>query len=116
MWFVLSASMNIFDAALVKGRGYGGAPLAAKIRKTIPDELIAFNQNLPSKLAEANTVEKPAAKPEKPGKNEVRNANGAENTASGSAPDSSALSRGPSVCMPIPYPCKLLVFPNPSAG
>ena len=116
MWFVLSASMNIFDAALVKGRGYGGAPLAAKIRTTIPDELIAFNQNLPSKSAEANTVEKPATKPEKPGKNEGRNANRAENTARGSAPDSSALSRGPSVCMPIPYPWKLLVFPNPSAG
>lgn len=47
MWYILPVvNMQIFDAAIVTGRGYGGAPLAAKVRTTIPDELLQQNQNI----------------------------------------------------------------------
>lgn len=46
MWYVLPVNMNIFDAAIVKGRGYGGAPLVGRIKTTIPDEVIEVNPTL----------------------------------------------------------------------
>lgn len=107
MWFMLSANMNIFDAALVKGRGYGGAPLAAKIRTTIPDELLAMNKGLSVKIP---------IKPKEP-KEKVPESPVAHSNPERTPPiDSVQTSRAQPVCMAIPFPWKLTLFPNPSAG
>jgi len=42
MWFVGVAGFACFDAAFLKGTGYGGAPLIAKIQTTIPMENMAM--------------------------------------------------------------------------
>lgn len=106
MWFMLSSNMNIFDAALIKGRGYGGAPLAAKIRTTIPDELLAMNEGLSVKIP---------IKVKEPKVQTVAQAELISNRA-GSTIDSTSHSRSQPVCMAIPFPWKLTIFPNPSSG
>lgn len=78
MWYSLKVNMSLFDAAIVKGEGYGGAPLAAKIRTTIPDELLSINE--------------PLVNSEKISSNSQQ------------------------TCVPIPYPWKLELFPNPTTG
>lgn len=107
MWFMLSANMNIFDAALVKGRGYGGAPLAAKIRTTIPDELLAINTSLTIKIPikPKELKEKPATTPTV-----------ISNSGRILSDDTLQTSRAQPVCMAIPFPWRLTLFPNPSAG
>lgn len=46
MWYVLPVSFSVFDAALVRGVGYGGAPLVAKIRTTLKPESESLNPEL----------------------------------------------------------------------
>jgi hypothetical protein len=87
MWYVLPANLNIFDAAFVKGRGYGGAPLAAKIRTTIPDEVLALNV-----------------------------ANQVVDTVQTIPNQSDEPRNQPIFCASIPYPWILQLFPNPSSG
>ncbi|MDD2345186.1 MAG: T9SS type A sorting domain-containing protein, partial [Bacteroidales bacterium] len=81
MWYSLKVNMSLFDAAIVKGEGYGGAPLAAKIRTTIPDELLVINDSLVS-LVNSNNI----------------------------------TSDNNPTCIPIPFPWKLELFPNPTSG
>ena len=76
MWYSLPVNMNIFDAAIVKGKGYGGAPLAARVKTTIPEEVLEINHSLV----------------------EIPNEN------------------SQNACVPIPYPWKMIVFPNPTNG
>ena len=108
MWFILSSNMNIFDAALVKGKGYGGAPLAAKIRTTIPDELLAMNDGLTVKIPI-----KPKEIKEKVPEQSVLN-EPLDHSIQPVEMDSNP--RSQLVCMAIPFPWRLTLFPNPSAG
>lgn len=78
MWYSLKVNMSLFDAAIVKGEGYGGAPLAAKIRTTIPDELLSINEPLVNSIKTSSNSQQS--------------------------------------CVPIPYPWKLELFPNPTSG
>lgn len=50
MWFILPASYACFDASFVKGAGYGGAPLVAKIQTTIPSENLALMSSIESTI------------------------------------------------------------------
>lgn len=45
LWWVMKAEMKWFDAALVKGYGYGPMPFAGKIKNTLP----SFVKNEPAK-------------------------------------------------------------------
>lgn len=50
MWYVLPVNMSVFDGALVRGLGYGAAPLVARIRTTLPAELESINTPLTAGL------------------------------------------------------------------
>lgn len=86
MWYVLPSSFSIFDAALVRGVGYGGAPLVARIRTTLPSSIEELNPQLLSGLD--------IKLPDPSGGGENENGN----------------------CIAIPSPWKLDVLPNPTTG
>jgi len=116
MWYSLKVNMSLFDGAIVKGTGYGGAPIAARIRTTIPDELLTLNitlsQSIPVKFKEKPEKEKPEKVISKPEKTitipPVRTPTNQQNL----HPDSIKSGR----CVQIPFPWKLELFPNPTDG
>jgi len=115
MWYVLPANMSLFDGAIVRGRGYGGAPLAARIRTTIPDNLLALNVSLQHSITvkQRDKTEKSGLYPPKGIKRGATNQ--VNQSTNGLTADTVKSGRG-LFCVPIPYPWKLSVFPNPSKG
>lgn len=115
MWYSLPVNMSLFDGAIVRGKGYGGAPLAARIRTTIPDELLALNMNLSQslqiKLREKN-------KEKNSSNNSIKLNNAPVLSDSLSLVDTSAQPNSvhASRCVPIPFPWSLVLFPNPTDG
>ena len=117
MWFVLPVNMSLFDAAFVSGKGYGGAPVAARIRTTIPDELLALNTVFSKQfsLKEKDRRSKVKSK-ERTGKDaQVRNPDEDSTAANHDAPENNQ-GRSDLTCIPIPFPWTLQVYPNPSDG
>ncbi len=111
MWYSLPVNMSIFDGAIVRGKGYGGAPLAARIRTTIPDELLALNLNL-SQTISIPGREKKEKTSNISNKNSGINVDTVHLVIPNVKPDSVHLSR----CVPIPFPWTLVLFPNPTDG
>lgn len=117
MWYVLPVNMSLFDAAFVAGRGYGGAPVAARIRTTIPDELLAINTVFSVPLSR----DKKAPQKEKNKTKTADRKQDANPTSSAQIPADSTKSQGRSKndlisCIPIPFPWKMEVYPNPTGG
>jgi hypothetical protein len=113
MWYVLPVNMSLFDGAIVRGRGYGGAPLAARIRTTIPDNLLALNVSLQQsiKFHDKEKKDKVVA-----GSKVKRESNGQDSVQNNNAlTDSIASGRG-LTCVPIPYPWTIELRPNPTKG
>jgi hypothetical protein len=111
MWYVLPVNMSLFDGAIVRGKGYGGAPLAARIRTTIPDELLSINVSLQQSIP----IRLPEKDPKKPTTGPVSTPQkGGIGTAAAPVvkPDSVHSGR----CVPIPFPWRLELFPNPTDG
>lgn len=115
MWYVLPVNMSLFDAAIVTGKGYGGAPLAAKIRTRIPDNLLALNVQL-SQSYQLKRKEKPRSETTfVSNSNSPKGKNNPVPIAQIPAPDTVRNGRA-TFCVPIPYPWAIEVFPNPSKG
>ena len=114
MWYVLPVNMALFDGAIVKGKGYGGAPLAARIRTTIPDELLALNvslqQQIPIRMRDKKQTPPKKSSTTSSIRNQQTNASQTVQDTTKSTP-----SRG-LVCVPIPFPWKVEVLPNPTQG
>lgn len=114
MWYVLPVNMSVFDGAFVRGSGYGGAPIAAKIRTTIPDELMTLNVELSQKFEFQRRERK-----QKPLRINSKQADGTTNSLVNTIQHDSTLAanvgRG-SVCTPIPFPWNIVAFPNPATG
>lgn len=116
MWYVLPANMSLFDGAIVRGRGYGGAPLAARIRTTIPDNLLALNVSLQQSIS-ITSREKQNKPVSNPPKGKIRAATSQVKQSANDFIVEDTLKSGRGLfCVPIPYPWKLSVFPNPSKG
>lgn len=108
MWYVLPANMSLFDGAIVRGKGYGGAPLAARIRTTIPDNLLALNVSLQQSIS-FNGKEKGRG-------NTGRKVKPAPNQSTNPVPSDSTESGRHLSCVPIPYPWTIYLRPNPTNG
>jgi hypothetical protein len=111
MWYVLPVNMALFDGAIVKGRGYGGAPLAARIRTNIPDELLALNVSLTQSIKFEGKEKKARSKMKERQGSTNQDTKPSINTAK----DSVASGRG-LTCVPIPHPWTLQLMPNPTLG
>lgn len=114
MWYVLPVNMSVFDGAFVRGAGYGGAPIAAKIRTTIPDELMALNVELSHKFALHRRV-----KTQKPSSSKTDQTVGSTNSLVNAIQQDSALAANAGrgiVCTSIPFPWSIVAFPNPAIG
>ena len=114
MWYSLPVNMSLFDGAIVRGKGYGGAPLAARIRTTIPDELLAINMKLSQSVAieprnKKGRIEK---KPVNQPPTLVKDTAQVVHMPSAVNPDAVHSGR----CVPIPFPWRLVLFPNPTTG
>jgi hypothetical protein len=127
MWYVLPINMALLDGALVSCRGYGGSPLAAKIRTTIPDELLALNEPIAEKHAK-RLISFPISGIKR---DQNQSQNGRDSTTivnslptkdttliatiepirQGNEPDFPRQG-----CVPIPKPWELLLLPNPTSG
>lgn len=70
LWWVMKAEMKWFDAALVKGYGYGPVPFIGKIKNTLPKQVLPSGQtecmispapwtirNYPNPFRESTTVQ-----------------------------------------------------------
>jgi hypothetical protein len=115
MWYALPVNMALFDGAIVKGKGYGGAPIAARIRTTIPEQLVALNLSI-SQSIKIRSKDKSEVKNEKKRKGES-STNSNQASSSAAADTLKGNIRTPEgSCYPIPYPWKIKVFPNPSKG
>ncbi|MEX1188027.1 MAG: T9SS type A sorting domain-containing protein [Bacteroidia bacterium] len=112
MWYVLPASLSIFDAALVSGKGYGGAPIAARIRTTIPEQLLSINVEL-SQSFNVRLREK-EKKTSKIVTSDTRKPSGNQDSSLVSIEGDQRGRKGN--CIPIPYPWNIKIFPNPSQG
>ncbi|MEZ5172150.1 MAG: T9SS type A sorting domain-containing protein [Bacteroidia bacterium] len=120
MWYVLPVNMSLFDAAFVAGKGYGGAPVAARLRTTIPDELLAINTVFSVPVSRSSgKAGKPKRQVEKP-KPEPDASNPDSSVIAMASPDTAEAqgrSKNEGVsCIPIPFPWKLEVYPNPTGG
>jgi len=92
MCFGLPVSFSVFDAALIRGVGYGGAPLIGRIRTTLPASIEELNPELMAGLQ----ITLPAVKGDDEfGENEFENHGN---------------------CIAIPAPWTLEVTPNPTRG
>jgi hypothetical protein len=115
MWYSLPVNMSLFDGAIVRGKGYGGAPLAARIRTTIPDELLALNMNLSQSL-QIKMREKIKEKNSSNNSIKLKDApvlsDSLSYSSSNAQPDPVHANR----CVPIPFPWSLVLFPNPTDG
>ena len=112
MWYVLPVNMSVFDGAFIRGSGYGGAPLAARIRTTIPENLLAMNLSITQafeiRRKEKQNVNKKAS-------NAVAEPNSLVNAIQRDS--SLAANTGRALgCTPIPFPWSVVVFPNPATG
>jgi hypothetical protein len=120
MWFVLPVSLSLFDAAFVSGKGYGGAPVAARIRTTIQEELMAINTVF-SKQFSIDEKEPKKSKTAR-SKSKTRNSTASHTvsdslSANADSLDQGGRSKNESIsCVPIPFPWTLQVYPNPSDG
>jgi len=103
MWYVLPANMSLFDGAIVRGRGYGGAPLAARIRTSIPDNLLALNVSLQQSITskQRDKTDKSGSNPPKGIKRGATNQ--VNQSTNGLTADTVKSGRG-LFCVPIPYP------------
>lgn len=116
MWFSLPVNMSLFDGAITSGRGYGGAPLAARIRTTIPDDLIALNQGISSqiRLRERNRKSSISNRSNSSKGSEIQNKGVSTNTVS---IEIDTLRSGRNLsCIPMPFPWKIEAFPVPTDG
>ncbi len=122
MHYGLPVNMSIFDAALVSCRGYGGAPLAAKIRTNIPDEVLALNAHLVVSLNVRVPVQLPDPKPlpAPPIVSPPRQGPQPDTTSTTlAAIDDTDTDSVPNIrqgCSPIPFPWSMVLMPNPSSG
>lgn len=114
MWYVLPVNMSVFDGAFVRGSGYGGAPIAAKIRTTIPDELITLNAALAQKFSfrRRDKMKKPSQTDDA---KRFSSTNSLLNTIQQDSSLAANAGRGV-VCTPIPFPWNIVAFPNPASG
>jgi hypothetical protein len=112
MWFSLPVNMSLFDGAIASGRGYGGAPLAARIRTTIPDELLAMNQGISSQIRIQKNKPETTNNSERSVKNKGL---GTTENSTITAIDTIKSARELS-CIPMPFPWKIEAFPIPSGG
>jgi len=89
--------------------------LAARIRTTIPDNLLALNVSLQQSITvkQRDKTEKSGLYPPKGIKRGATNQ--VNQSTNGLTADTVKSGRG-LFCVPIPYPWKLSVFPNPSKG
>jgi hypothetical protein len=116
MWFSLPVNMSLFDGAITSGRGYGGAPLAARIRTTIPDELIAMNLGISKEFRVKSTKDKLVDGKQFDTRNGVINQrDGIPENSSSAAIDTLRSGRELS-CIPMPFPWKIDAFPVPTNG
>ena len=111
MWYVLKGSLSLFDAALVSGQGYGGAPIAARIRTTIPDDLLHMNLSLSQQFAVGINKKE---KRNKTISNRTPNQTQISDSLMQNNPNNSRGRNGQ--CVPIPYPWSIRIFPNQSKG
>ncbi len=114
MWYVLPVNMSVFDGAFIRGSGYGGAPLAARIRTTIPETLLAMNLSITQQF-EIKRKERQDQKVTRNTSAAVAEPNSLVNSIQRDS--SLAANTGRALgCTPIPFPWSLVVFPNPATG
>lgn len=112
MWFVLPINMALLDGAITSGKGYGGAPIAARLRTTIPDELLALNQGLVQTIKLKNQARTKNLKRD----SKVNNSN-SNNQIQVNNPDSDSIKSGRELsCISMPFPWKIEAFPVPTNG
>jgi len=115
MWFVLPINMALLDGAITSGKGYGGAPLAARLRTTIPDELLALNQGLVQTIKLKNEARN----------RNIKNDNKSVNSSSNNSPETDQVNNPNNdqiksgrelSCIEMPFPWKIEAFPVPTNG
>lgn len=112
MWFVLPINMALLDGAITSGKGYGGAPLAARLRTTIPDELLALNQSLVQRIQLQNVERIKNLKRDSKSTNNTNSAN----TSSIDQTVDSIISARELSCIAMPFPWKIEAYPVPTNG
>ncbi len=116
MWFSLPVNMSLFDGAITSCRGYGGAPLAAKIRTTIPDELLAMNMGISKQFRVKATKDKLVDGEKFETRKGIPNQRiELPENSSSTAIDTLRSGRELS-CIPMPFPWKIDAFPVPTNG
>jgi hypothetical protein len=112
MWFVLPINMALLDGAITSGKGYGGAPLAARLRTTIPDELLALNQGLVQTIKLRNEERiKNSKRDSKPNNHLISNDSLVVDQTNQPIKSGRELS-----CIAMPYPWKIEAYPVPTNG
>jgi hypothetical protein len=116
MWFVLPINMALLDGAIASGRGYGGAPIAARLRTTIPDELLTINKSLVQTIQLKNNERKKKKVEKIEEASGTRNSPDQTNNTSVSAGKDTLESGRQLSCVAMPYPWKIEAYPIPTRG
>lgn len=115
MWFVLPINMALLDGAIASGKGYGGAPIAARLRTTIPDELLSLNQGLVQTIKLKNETRNRNAKNDD--KSIKSSSNNPPETDQANNPNNDQTKSGRELsCVEMPFPWKIDAFPVPTNG
>jgi hypothetical protein len=116
MWFVLPINMALLDGAITSGKGYGGAPIAARLRTTIPDELLALNQGLVQTIKLRNEERNRNLKREPKNTISSNPSNSFESQQTSNAARDSIKSGRELSCVAMPFPWKIEAYPVPTNG
>lgn len=116
MWFVLPINMALLDGAITSGKGYGGAPIAARLRTTIPDELLALNQSLIQTIKLRNDERNRHQKRDPKNTLSSSSSDAFETPLAINAAKDSTKSGRELSCVAMPFPWKIEAFPVPTNG
>jgi hypothetical protein len=108
--------MALLDGAIASGRGYGGAPIAARLRTTIPDELLTINKSLVQTIQLKNNERKKKKVEKIEEASGTRNSPDQTNNTSVSAGKDTLESGRQLSCVAMPFPWKIEAYPIPTRG